>query len=293
MRKAVAKQLSRFAEHACLPRRHDAEEGRQRRMIADILAFTSGGLVGFVLGLIGGGGSVLAVPLLVYVVGVESPHIAIGTSAIAVALSAFANLIQHARAGNVKWQCAIVFTAAGIAGAFLGSSIGKALDGQKLLFLFGLVMIVIAIFMASKKGSDGVPDVKLTKSSAQRLLPPLLAYGFGVGMLSGFFGIGGGFLVVPGLLAATNMPMLLAVGSSLVSVTAFGLTTAVNYAVSGLIDWALAGLFIGGGIAGGYFGGRAARKLSGERDKLRLVFAVIVAAVGIYVSARGIMTIIG
>jgi uncharacterized membrane protein YfcA len=262
-------------------------------MIPDILAFASGGLVGFVLGLIGGGGSVLAVPLLVYVVGVSSPHIAIGTSALAVALSAFANLIQHGRAGNVKWECAAVFTATGIAGAFLGSSIGKALDGQKLLFLFGLVMIVIAILMLGKKGGEGSPSVKLTKASAKTLLPPLSAYGFGVGVLSGFFGIGGGFLVVPGLMAATDMPMLAAVGSSLVSVTAFGLTTAVNYAISGLIDWELAALFITGGIAGGYFGGRAAKKLSGEKDKLRLIFAAIVAVVGIYVSARGIMAIVG
>ena len=87
--------------------------------------------------------------------------------------------------------------------------------------------------------------------------------------------------------------MLAAVGSSLVSITAFGLTTAVNYAISGLIDWVLAALFIAGGIAGGYFGGRAAKKLSGEKDKLRLIFAAIVAVVGIYVSARGVMAIVG
>ena len=112
-------------------------------------------------------------------------------------------------------------------------------------------------------------------------------------MLSGFFGIGGGFLVVPGLMAATDMPMLAAVGSSLVSVTAFGFTTAANYAFSGLIDWALAGLFIGGGIAGGFFGSRVSRSLSGRKDQLRLIFAGIVAAVGIYVTARGIITITG
>ncbi|ADP69862.1 protein of unknown function DUF81 [Rhodomicrobium vannielii ATCC 17100] len=262
-------------------------------MISDILAFGSGALVGFVLGLIGGGGSVLAVPLLVYVVGVKSPHIAIGTSAIAVALSALFNLVQHARARNVKWQCASVFAIAGVAGAFLGSSIGKAFDGQKLLLLFGIVMIVIAVFMATKKGTMGSPNVKLTSASAQRLLPRLSSYGFGVGTLSGFFGIGGGFLVVPGIMAATDMPMLAAVGSSLVSVTAFGLTTAANYAVSGLIDWALAAVFIGGGVAGGFFGRRAAERLSGEKQKLRLVFAAIVASVGVYVAVRGAMTIAG
>ncbi len=105
-------------------------------------------------------------------------------------------------------------------------------------------------------------------TSAPRLLPRLTGYGFGVGMLSGFFGIGGGFLVVPGLMAATDMPMLAAVGSSLVSVTAFGFTTAANYAFSGLVDWALAALFIGGGIAGGFFGSRVAKSLSGKRALL-------------------------
>ncbi len=262
-------------------------------MTSEFLTIASGSLVGFVLGLIGGGGSVLAVPLLVYVVGVPSPHIAIGTSAIAVALSAFANLIQHARAHNVKWRCAGVFATAGVAGAFLGSSIGKAFNGQKLLLLFGLLMIVIALFMISRKGNAGNPGVRLTTTSAARLLPRLVGSGFGVGMLSGFFGIGGGFLVVPGLMAATDMPMLAAVGSSLVSVTAFGFTTAANYAFSGLVDWALAALFIGGGIVGGLFGSRAASRLSGKKDQLRLIFAVVVAAVGVYVTARGIITITG
>ena len=86
------------------------------------LAIASGSLVGFSLGVVGGGGSILAVPLLVYVVGLDNPHVAIGTSAIAVALNAAANLTMHARAGNVKWRCASVFAAAGVAGAFLGSS---------------------------------------------------------------------------------------------------------------------------------------------------------------------------
>jgi uncharacterized membrane protein YfcA len=262
-------------------------------MISEILTIGSGALVGFVLGLIGGGGSVLAVPLLVYVVGVQPPHVAIGTSALAVAVSALANLIQHARARNVKWRCAGVFAAAGVMGAFAGSSAGKAFDGQKLLLLFGIAMIVIAAFMAGRRGNLGSPDVRLTGASAGRLLPRLSLYGFGVGTLSGFFGIGGGFLVVPGLMAATDMPMLSAVGSSLVSVAAFGLTTAANYAVSGLIDWGLAALFIAAGVGGGFFGGRAAKRLSGDRQKLKLIFAAIVAAAGVYVTARGVMNLAG
>ncbi len=261
--------------------------------MTDILTFSSGSLVGFILGLIGGGGSILAVPLLVYVVGVSQPHIAIGTGALAVGLSALGNLLQHARANNVKWPCASVFAAAGILGAVVGSSLGKAFDGQKLLLLFGIVMIVIAGLMARKRVAAGNPNVQLNSGSARALLPKLLAYGLSVGTLSGFFGIGGGFLVVPGLMAATDMPMIAAVGSSLVSVTAFGLTTAASYAFSGLIDWRLAAIFIAGGIAGGLIGARAARHLSTGKDTLRLIFSGVVAVVGVYVVARGLVTLTG
>lgn len=105
--------------------------------------------------------------------------------------------------------------------------------------------------------------------------------------LSGFFGIGGGFLVIPGLIAETDMPMISAVGSSLLSVTAFGLTTAASYALSGLIDWWLAAVFIAGGIAGGLLGARAAKQLSTGKETLRLIFAGLVAVVGVYVVTRG------
>src|SRR5258708_4081263 len=100
--------------------------------LADLLAIFSGTLVGFTLGLVGGGGSILAVPLLVYVVGVPSPHVAIGTSAVAVAASAAANLFGHARAGNVKWSCAIVFAAFGAIAAAGGAAPGNVVDGRRL-----------------------------------------------------------------------------------------------------------------------------------------------------------------
>src|SRR6478752_3529154 len=94
-----------------------------------LLGIGSGALVGFVLGLVGGGGSILAVPLIVYLVGVRNPHLAIGTSALAVAANAATGLVHHARAGHVKWRCAAVFAAAGVAGAAVGSTLGKAFDG--------------------------------------------------------------------------------------------------------------------------------------------------------------------
>ena len=214
------------------------------------LGLASGSLVGFSLGLVGGGGSILAVPLLVYLVGVSDPHVAIGTSAIAVAANAAVNLVNHARAGNVKWRCASVFALAGMAGAFLGSTLGKVIEGQKLLALFAIVMMAVGALMLQGRAGTGEPSVRLNREN----LPKLFALGGLTGALSGFFGIGGGFLIVPALIAATGMPILYAVGSSLVAVTAFGLTTAVNYALSGLVDWYLAALFISGGVVGGMLG---------------------------------------
>src|SRR5262252_3431500 len=208
------------------------------------LGLASGSLVGFSLGLVGGGGSILAVPLLVYLVGVSNPHVAIGTSAIAVAANAGSNLANYARAGNVKWRCASVFALAGV----------------------------------------GDSSVRLNREN----LPKLLASGLAAGALSGFFGIGGGFLIVPALIVATGMPILYAVGSSLVAVTAFGLTTAANYALSGLVDWSLAAVFICGGVLGGLLGARSAKSLAGRKGALNTVFAALIFAVAIYMLVRSL-----
>ena len=243
-----------------------------------LLGAGSGALVGFTLGLVGGGGSILAVPLMVYLVGVPNPHIAIGTSALAVAANAAANLVPHARAGNVKWRCASMYAAAGVAGAWIGSNIGKAFDGQKLLFLFALLMLVVGALMLKGRDTLGNPKVRLNRENA----PRIVGFGAVTGLFSGFFGIGGGFLIVPGLIASTGMPMLNAVGSSLVAVSAFGLTTSVNYARSGLIDWPLAAVFIAGGIGGGVIGAMAARRLSGKKGLLNTVFAGLIFAVAAY-----------
>lgn len=243
-----------------------------------LLGGISGTLVGFVLGLVGGGGSILAVPLIVYLVGVPSPHLAIGTSALAVAANAATGLVNHARAGNVKWRCATAYAAAGIAGAFAGSTVGKAVDGQKLLFLFAIVMIVVGILMLRGRGNPGNPGAECNRGNILKVL----GYGAGTGGFSGFFGIGGGFLIVPGLVASTGMPMINAIGSSLVAVTAFGLTTALNYALSGLVDWPLALVFIGGGIAGGFLGARLARRLSRVKGRLTTTFALLIFVVASY-----------
>ena len=251
------------------------------------LAIVSGSIVGFSLGLVGGGGSILAVPLLVYVVGLDNPHVAIGTSAIAVALSAAANLAAHARAGNVKWRCAAVFSVAGVVGAFLGSTLGKMVDGQHLLALFAILMMVVGALMLRDRDRTGDPTVRLSQEN----FPKLVGLGLLAGLLSGFFGIGGGFLIVPSLMLAAGMPILNAVGSSLVSVTAFGLPTAGNYAWSGLVDWLLAGLFVAGGLLGGLLGVWSAKSLARRRGALTTAFAVLIFAVALYMLARSLNVI--
>ncbi|MDE2052128.1 MAG: sulfite exporter TauE/SafE family protein [Gammaproteobacteria bacterium] len=252
-----------------------------------VLSILCGSLVGLSLGLIGGGGSILAVPLMAYVVGLP-PHAAIGTSAVAVAASALANRGGHARARTVKWPCALVFAVSGVAGAAIGAQIGKRVDGQALLAAFGVLMIAVAALMLRPRRDGHDPDVRLTRVSAARLLPPLAGTGLAVGALSGFFGIGGGFLIVPGLISATAMPLLNAIGSSLVSVATFGATTAVSYAASGLVEWRVAGLFIVGGLAGGYAGIEAAKALAERKRMLAVIFSMVVAVVGLYVIARGL-----
>lgn len=247
-----------------------------------LLGAGSGVLVGFMLGLVGGGGSILAVPLIVYVVGVNDPHLAIGTSALAVAANAAANLLNHARSGRVKWQIAGVFAAVGVLGAWGGSTLGKAVNGQKLLLLFALLMLLVGGLMLRGRAGGGDPTVQLSRRNA----PALAMTGGATGMLSGFFGIGGGFLVVPSLMLATGMPILHAIGSSLVAVTAFGLTTAANYAWSGKVDWPLAAVFIGGGVLGGLFGTCAAARLGARKSMLNDIFAGLIFVVALYMIWR-------
>jgi len=242
----------------------------------------SGALVGFILGLIGGGGSILATPLLLYVVGVSQPHVAIGTGALAVSVNAFANFISHARKGNVLWRCAAVFAVIGTLGALAGSTLGKSLRGELLLFLFGLVMIVVGVSMLIPRREAPATAQVTTLGNCLRTAAVALV----AGGAAGFFGIGGGFLIVPALILATGMSMSKAVGSSLLAVGAFGLATAMNYAASGLVDWRIAGLFIAGGIGGGLLGTRLSLHLGQQKNTLARVFAGVVFVVAFYILYR-------
>lgn len=243
-----------------------------------VLAILSGGFVGFALGLLGGGGSILAVPLLLYLVGIHNAHVVIGSTALAVAVNAYLNLIPHARAKHVRWKPAIAFAIPGAIGAFVGSAAGKLAPDKELLFLFAILMIVVAVLMLRPKKQKFDDPQEEPAVKMARVIPT----GFGVGFVAGFFGIGGGFLIVPGLLFATGMPLIAAIGSSLFSVGTFGLTTAINYAASGLIDWMVVLEYVGGGFVGGVIGVMLATKLSKQKRTLNIIFSFIILAVAIY-----------
>lgn len=249
-----------------------------------IAALASGALIGAILAGLGAGGSILMTPLLVYGVGVASAHAAVGTSAVAVTLNALVGLAGHARAGTVKWRCAGVFALSGVVGAAIGAEAGKALDGKPLLLLFGLLMIAVGLAMLRPRRNEDRADVLLTRTSASHLLPRLIPIGFGTGLLAGFFGIGGGFLIVPGLILATGLPMRFAAGTSLVVVAALGSATATSYALSGFVEWPLVALLVVGGVAGAALGLAFTKQLAARRGLVERGFAVLVIAVGIYVA---------
>lgn len=277
---AILREMSNWHDACYITVRVNQKGGLYAGMtsIQVILAIVSGGIVGFVLGLLGGGGSILATPLLLYVVGVQDPHVVIGTSAFAVAVSAYVNFIPHARAGHVRWKTAAFFAIPGAIGAYFGSFVGKLIPGNQLLFLFAVLMMIMAVRMAmpTKRKEEAV-DSEVQENYLRVVVIALL-----VGVLSGFFGIGGGFLIVPGLIFATKMPMIVAIGSSLLSVGTFGLTTAVNYSLSGLVNWWVVVEFVGGGIIGGIAGVFLADRLSKQKKALHYLFSGVVMAVAIY-----------
>lgn len=243
-----------------------------------------GAVVGFLLAVFGGGGSVLAAPVLLYLGGVTDAHVAVGTASAAVAANAAFNLVGHWRGGRIKWPCATVFAIAGLVGSLAGSSIAKLISGQSLLLAFAVAMAAIGLSMLRKPKDAGNPDVHLDMKMVMRLAPLGLLTGFA----AGFFGIGGGFLIVPGLMLASGMTMASATASSLLSVALFGAATSANYAISGQVDWSLAGLLLLGGTAGGIAGLFAAKALANHVRLARTLFAGLIIFVAIYVAWRAI-----
>lgn len=251
---------------------------------ADLAAIGSGVGVGLLLGLLGGGGSILAVPLLLYVVGIADPHVAIGTAAVAVTASAVANLLLHARAGTVKWPCAVTYAGSGVAGAFAGAALGQAVDGHRLLLAFAAAMVGVAVSMFRRPEDAGDPNVHINAAIAARLIPT----GALTGLASGFFGIGGGFLIVPGLMTAARMTILNAVGSSLVAVALFGASTAASYAWAGLVEWRPALFFVAGGVGGGLIARGLSPYFAQRKKRLSQIFAGVIILAAAYIVFKSV-----
>lgn len=164
------------------------------------------------------------------------------------------------------------------------------MDASTVLLLALLMMAGAALYTSVGHAAarrDDAP-VRLTRDSAAMLLPRLVPIGVGGGLAAGFFGIGGGFLIVPGLILATAMPLPFTIGTSLVVVSALGLTTATSYSLSGLVDWGVTGLLVAGGVVGTIGGIALGNVLGTRKAMLERGFAAMVIAIGAYITASSI-----
>lgn len=250
------------------------------------LACVSGLSIGFALGLVGGGAGSLSVPLLLYFVKVGDAHMAIGTTAAAIAATALVNLVSYARAGLVRWRTGAVFATAGMTGAFAGSRWSLRVDSGALMLLLAVIVVIVALFMFSPvRAGGGIAD---TPGGAPGRGFATAGAGVAVGGVAGFFGISGGFLSVPALHFIARVPMLEAVASSLVSVVAFGSMTATNYAMAGKVSVPLALALVAGGSVGGRAGMRTAKAIALRGHSLRRVFAAVLLLIAAYIVYRSV-----
>lgn len=262
-----------------------------------LLSLISGAIVGFSLGFIGGGGSILAVPLLLYVVGVQDPHVAIGTSALAVSINAAINLLHHARKRNVKFGDGLAFAMLGVVGTIIGSQLGLLTPPSSLILLFALLMLVMATKMLINRplvkeilGNHGrsrrlVDFSNLTVPRQISFLMPhrLKLMGLLVGLAAGYFGIGGGFLIVPSLLHS-GLNISNAIGTSLIPVSMFGATTALGYSFANQVNIVISILFVIGGAGGGFLGTKMLTRV--PMNIVTNVFGILTGVVGVYMILR-------
>ena len=207
-------------------------------------------LVGVSLGLLGGGGSILTVPLLAYVAGME-PQPAIATSLLVVGVTSAIAAITHARAGRVRWRVAVLFGLVAMAGAYTGGLVARFLPGTVLLVAFAVIMIAAGVAMLR-----GRKDTTDTDGDQRLPVVRIGLLGAAVGVISGLVGAGGGFLLVPALALLTGLPMPVAVGTSLVVIAMQSFAGFAGHLASEQIDWRLAGLVTAAPVVGALIGGR-------------------------------------
>lgn len=234
-------------------------------------------LIGVALGFFGGGGSILTVPLLVYVFGLDAKT-AIASSLLVVAAASVSGVVQHWRAGHVELRTGVIFGAAGMAGAYAGGRAGAFLDATLLLLLFAAMMVLTSIAMWRGRRAPAEP------ASGERAVGPLLAQGLGVGLFTGLVGAGGGFLIVPALALWAGLPMTAAVGTSLLIIVLKSLAGYAGYASHVHVDFNLVAAVSAAAIAGSLVGSRLAHRAHPE--SLRRGFAGFVLLIACVIIVR-------
>lgn len=232
-------------------------------------------LVGVSLGLLGGGGSILTVPILAYVAGMDAKE-AIAASLFVVGVTSAVSVVAHARNGRVRWRTGLIFGAAGMAGAFGGGLLGGYIPGTILMIAFALMMLATAAAMIrGRRGQAGAPTVQE--------LPVLkvVVEGLVVGLVTGIVGAGGGFLVVPALVLLGGLPMSVAVATSLLVIAMKSFAGLAGYLTTVQLDWPLVLAVTGVAVAGSFVGARLAGII--PEQALRKGFGVFVLAMAVLV----------
>lgn len=233
-------------------------------------------LIGVSLGLLGGGGSILTVPILTYVAGLP-PKEAIAASLFVVGATSAVSAISHARTGRVRWRTGLIFGAAGMVGAFGGGILGGYVPGTVLMIAFALMMVATSLAMIRGRKRAHAADAPARELPTMKII----LEGLAVGLATGLVGAGGGFLVVPALALLGGLPMPVAVGTSLVVIAMKSFAGLAGYLTSVSLDWALVGGVTLAAILGSLLGARLAGRI--PETVLREGFGVFVLVMGAFV----------
>ncbi|MFF0241489.1 sulfite exporter TauE/SafE family protein [Rhodococcus pyridinivorans] len=252
-----------------------------------VLALGFGAVIGVLLGLLGGGGSILAVPALIFGLGLSMAQ-AVPTSLIVVGVASAVGALPRVRGHQVEWRLTAIFAATGIPATFAGSAVGRLLPERALLIGFAVVMVVAGARMLADRGDTGTACS--TRSSGinwRRCAPRSIAAGLAVGFLTGLFGVGGGFLIIPALVLMLGIEMPVAVGTSLVIIVANSAAGLISHLSGTNIDWAITTAFAGTAIVGSLIAGHFGTRV--DTDRLQRWFAYLVFAVAAYVLVDAIL----
>ena len=229
--------------------------------------------IGLSLGLLGGGGSLLTVPALVYLVG-QTPQAAVTTSLAIVGANSMVGAMFHSSHGKLDWKVALVFGSAGMLVSYLSANISRQISPELLLVIFALLMVGIGLMLLFRR---------VKEEDEAYLAKPLwlvFASGAGVGLLTGILGVGGGFLVVPALVMLVGLPVEIAVGTSLIVIAMNSIAGFLGHITSGPLDWMVTLVFTSTGLVGTFAGMRLSRRLSSS--KLQKAFAAFVIVLAVF-----------